>query len=126
MSNDFAALKISDSPSAGNGKKHWAGAQRPKAETAEKTFPRQALGAAAKPAAIPPSQSNPADDVYTSARGVNIELKLRQQAAKLGLIPGSPRWRAYVLGTLSANRRRKGKKPIIDAKGQTGVVTPGK
>jgi hypothetical protein len=35
---------------------------------------------------------------------------LRDRAAKLGYPPGSKPWRAYVLGTLAADRRRREKK----------------
>lgn len=36
----------------------------------------------------------------------SINKKLREQARKLGLKPGSDRWRAYVLGTISAMKKR--------------------
>jgi hypothetical protein len=36
-----------------------------------------------------------------------LKLKLRNQAKKLGLVPGTDAWRAYVLGTFSAMKRRK-------------------
>ena len=36
-----------------------------------------------------------------------LEAKLREQAQKLGLKPGSPRWRAYVLGTISASAKKR-------------------
>ena len=38
---------------------------------------------------------------------LNLQLKLRQQARKLGLKPGSPRWRAYVLGTRARMEKQK-------------------
>lgn len=47
----------------------------------------------------------PAARVYTIPDV--LKLKLRQQAAKRGLTPGSARWRAYVLGTEAAMRRKK-------------------
>lgn len=37
----------------------------------------------------------------------SLNLKLRQRANMLGLIPGSGPWRAYVLGTIAANIKRK-------------------
>lgn len=56
-----------------------------------------------------PAQSTP--NLFTQRwSAVNINLKLRTQAKKLGLIPGSPSWRAYVLGTLSAMEKRKREK----------------
>jgi hypothetical protein len=112
-----------DSPPAGNGKKHWAGAQRPKVETTKKTILGQARRGSRERSDDSHPQETPASDVYTPRIGVNINLKLRQQAAKLGLMPGSPRWRAYVLGTQQASKRRKCKKRTTD---ETGVVTPGK
>jgi hypothetical protein len=36
-----------------------------------------------------------------------LEKKLREQAAQLGLRPGSPRWKAYVLGTAAAAKKRR-------------------
>jgi hypothetical protein len=103
--NDEFLVFTSPHP-AGNGKRHWAGAQRPKAGTST---------------AFPAGTS--ANDVYTHKNAKHLALKLRQQAVKLGLIPGSPRWRAYVLGTLQASKRRKRKKRTDD---ETGLVTPGK
>jgi hypothetical protein len=108
---------------AGNGKKHWAGAQRPKAETANKTILGQARRGSREHSDDGHPPETPTTNVYTPRAGVNINLKLRQQAVKLGLEPGSPRWRAYVLGTLQASKRRKRKKRTTD---ETGVVTPGK
>ena len=52
----------------------------------------------------------PVKGVYTAGSAVNINLKLRTQAKKLGLTPGSPQWRAYVLGTISAMKKRKRQK----------------
>lgn len=48
--------------------------------------------------------------VNTIPRLDRLGLKLRRQALSRGLAPGSPRWRAYVLGTLAAARRREKEK----------------
>jgi hypothetical protein len=77
-------------PSAREGRTHWAGAARPKLTPAT----RSPLGQVAS-------------CVNTTPNRTNLGLKLRQQALKQGLIPGTPRWRAYVLGTLAAAERRK-------------------
>jgi hypothetical protein len=53
------------------------------------------------------AHQEPTNIVYKNKRGISLDLKLRQQAAKLGMKPGSPRWRAYVLGTKAAAQRRK-------------------
>jgi hypothetical protein len=75
----------------------WAGAQRPKASPA--TVP-DGLTAHLTPT-----------NVFTGTfRPKTLDLKLRQQAARLGMIPGSPRWRAYVLGTVTAAATKKRKK----------------
>lgn len=68
-------------------------------------------------------QAGRAPGVYTNPRPENLGLKLRQQALKQGMIPGSPRWRAYVLGTLEAAKRRKSKKR---RQNEGGYVTPPK
>jgi hypothetical protein len=59
--------------------------------------------------------------VYTPKNRLPLGVHLRQQAIKNGLTPGSPRWRAYVLGTLQASKKRKAKKR---KGGETGLVTP--
>ena len=123
LNDDFLVFSSPYPDPAGNGKKHWAGAKRPKAETAEESMLWQARRGSRKQSADAHPTETPANDVYTQRRGVNINTKLRQQALKLGLMPGSPRWRAYVLGTLQASKRRKRKKRRDD---ETGVVTPGK
>lgn len=71
----------------------WAGAQRPKTRTSDQG-PVEGL-------------NNCVDTPKTSP---SLGLKLRQQALKLGLPPGSPRWRAYVLGTQAQAEKRKMKK----------------
>lgn len=45
--------------------------------------------------------------VHTVNQLPSLSLKLRNQAKKAGLIPGSPRWRSYVLGTEQAAKKRK-------------------
>jgi hypothetical protein len=89
---------------AREGSRPWAGAQRPKAGCND---------------ALPPAK--PAGCVYTQKNRAPLGVKLRQQAIKNGLTPGSPRWRAYVLGTLQASKKRKAKKR---KGGETGLVTP--
>jgi hypothetical protein len=91
---------------AGDGKSHSAGAQRPKAGRRDLTL-----------------MENGRTDVYTQAPALSLSLKLRQQALKAGLKPGSDRWRAYVLGGIAAAKRRKAKKRN---EGESGLVTPGK
>jgi hypothetical protein len=91
---------------AGEGKSRWAGAQRPKARRRDLTL-----------------TENGRTDVYTQSPALSLSLKLRQQALKAGIKPGSDRWRAYVLGGLAAAKRRKAKKRND---GETGPVTPGK
>lgn len=67
--------------------------------------------------AIPANRS--LDCVNTIPRTKKLSLKLRQQAIKLGMLPGSPRWRAYVLGTTAAaakrNRERRTKSESKEA-----------
>lgn len=41
---------------------------------------------------------------------LNLSKKLREQAARHGLKPSSPGWRAYVLGGEAAARKRKAEK----------------
>jgi hypothetical protein len=57
-----------------------------------------------------PDDAIPADKSVNGVNAIlgtkNLSLKLRQQAAKLGMLPGSPRWRAYVLGTTAAAAKR--------------------
>jgi hypothetical protein len=62
-----------------------AGAERPKASSSQD---RQGAGI-----------------VYTQPQK-SLELSVRERALALGLAPGSPRWRAYVLGTIAAARKR--------------------
>jgi len=78
------------------GKTHWAGAQRPKAGCND---------------ALP--SAKPAGCVYTQKNRAPLGVKLRQQAIKNGLTPGSPRWRAYVLGTLQAAKKRNKQKAKV-------------
>ena len=46
-----------------------------------------------------------ADSEHTPQK--SFYLKLREQARRLGLKPGSPRWRAYVLGTKARMEKQK-------------------
>lgn len=88
-------------PSARGGEKTWAGAPRPKAEITDDG--PESLGnenAARQPAASSTICKS------TNPDGKSLSLKLREQAKRLGLKPGSPRWRAYVLGTQAAARKR--------------------
>ena len=50
----------------------------------------------------------------TNPRATNLGLKLRLQAKELGMTPGSSRWRAYVLGTISAMKKRKRQKAKVN------------
>ena len=83
---------------AREGKSHWAGAARPKASPDDALY-----------------REGQTDRVYTPNNPVSLSLTLRQKAVKLGMIPGSPRWKAYVLGTEAASRRRRREK---DRKGE--------
>lgn len=85
---------------AEDGGKHGAGAQRPKAQLA----PIRAIADARGKATPHESAGNCGNKIL---RAKKLQLKLREQAKKLGLIPGSPRWRAYVLGTIAAQEKRK-------------------
>jgi hypothetical protein len=100
---------FSHSPVAREEKRPWAGAQRPKDGTSDPLPPKKA-----------------AAGVYTMPGPIALGLKLRSQAKKLGLVPGTPRWRAYVLGTESAAARRKSEKAKKRKGGETGLVTPRK
>lgn len=133
LEDDFLVFTSPHPDPAGNGKKHWAGAQRPKAESDEKnvendrkpkpeqTTPVNCVCAIHDPQDDATPHQKPKDCAYTNPGGKNLNLKLRKQAKKIGLIPGSPRWRAYVLGTGSAIKKRKRKdgEPKL-----TGGVTP--
>jgi hypothetical protein len=77
-----------------------SGAQRPKAGGGDDDRAKGLL----TPRDMPAERVN----TYQSAAALN--LKLRQQAKELGLTPGSPRWRAYVLGTVTAAAKEKKKK----------------
>lgn len=84
---------------AGNGDSHWAGAQRPKTCSGDDGHPEDT-----NPPASPTK-------VFTrTQRASSLQLKLRQQAARQGMKPGSPRWRAYVLGTAAAAAKRRKRK----------------
>jgi hypothetical protein len=91
-------LIFSETPPARVGGSHWAGAQRPKTNPGTHSPAGRGAGR-----------------VDTIAKRESLGLKLRRQALKHGMKPGSPRWRAYVLGGLSAAEKRK-----------TGYVTPRK
>jgi hypothetical protein len=83
-------MRSRSSPTAREEEKPWAGAQRPKAGSAD------AL-----------TGNSPAM-VYTQPKkSLSLGMKLRKQALRLGLIPGSARWRAYVLGTQAAAAKRR-------------------
>jgi hypothetical protein len=85
---------VFSSPSiARDGERPWAGAERPKDGTSD-----------------PIPQEKDASSVYIIPSSKSLGLKLRQQALKLGLVPGSARWRAYVLGTQTAAARRRREK----------------
>lgn len=119
LDDDFLVFSSPHPDPAGNGKKHWAGAQRPKAKTGEKNVPKGSISTAEKkteinyvctipePTTRVTPQHKPPNCANTNLGGKNLNLKLRKQAKKLGLIPGSPQWRAYVLGTVSAMKKRK-------------------
>lgn len=70
---------------------HWAGAQRPKTKPGNRSHAGEDAGR-----------------VNTIPKRENLGLKLRRQALKQGLIPGTPRWRAYVLGTQARAKKGKG------------------
>jgi len=59
---------------------------------------------------------------------IELSKKLRAQAARHGFAPGSPKWRAYVLGTEAASRRRREAKLLRNTqrKNRPAYVTPGK
>ena len=124
-------------PSARESGTQWAGAQRPKAESRPKKHPQKPniqdrekstsinhVNTIKSASVIPTPHSKPTEGVYTAGNAVNINLKLRTQAKKLGLIPGSPSWRAYVLGTLSAMKKRNSACSIIAQKSFGDCVTP--
>lgn len=131
LKDDFLVFSSPHPDPAGNGKKHWAGAQRPKAETGEKNVQNDLTSTADKkrpvncvftitePLDSPTYHPKPTNCAYTNQGGKNLNLKLRKQAHKLGLIPGSPQWRAYVLGTVAAMKKRKRGKSFREC------VTPG-
>jgi len=98
---------FSHSPYAREEERPWAGAQRPKDGTSDP---------------LPPKKD--AASVYTQTPRIALGLKLRQQAKKLGLKPGEPRWRAYVLGSEAAAARRKREKAKKRKGGETALVTP--
>ncbi len=89
-----------------------AGAQRPKAGSA--TGSPQVTAVSSERLSSPSDDSKagkqPSTSVYTKSERVPLGVKLRQQAADLGLKPGSPRWRAYVLGTTAKAAKRKRRK----------------
>lgn len=62
------------------------------------------------PSKIDSHSPTPAKSVNTEGGAVALQLKLRTQAKRLGLIPGSAPWRAYVLGTIAAMKKRKQQK----------------
>jgi len=67
-------------------------------------------GRTQEPAAEPETTAVPPQIRVNTYFSAPLNLKLRQQAAKLGLKPGSPRWRAYVLGTVDRAAKEKRKK----------------
>jgi hypothetical protein len=100
---------------AGNGGSHWAGAQRPKDGSGEAATGRRRRLGSPNPQVEgkrPQGEANLCENTNRDLEpsNLNLKLKLRQQAKELGLVPGSPRWRAYVLGTISAAAQRKRKK----------------
>ena len=107
--DDFLVFSSPPHP-ARDGGSHWAGAQRPKAGTEERDMRRNDVNttAGSREDATAPDKST--NSVYTAKNPINLNLKLRRQALSQGMIPGSPRWRAYVLGTVSAARKRKREK----------------
>ena len=131
LEDDFLVFTSPHPHHAGNGKKHWAGAQRPKAETGEKNVRNDWMSKTDKTRPVnsvltipnvsdnPTPHQKPANCAYSIPGGKNLNLKLRMQAKKIGLIPGSPQWRAYVLGTVSAMKKRKRGKSFREC------VTPG-
>ena len=131
LEDDFLVFTSRHPHHAGNGEKHWAGAQRPKAKTGEKNVLNDSTSTDGKnksvnyvftipqPSDSPVPHQKPTNCAYTNPGGKNLNLKLRKQAKKIGLIPGSPQWRAYVLGTISAMKKRKRKESFREC------VTPG-
>lgn len=104
-------------PSAREGDKHRAGAERPKVESTV-----DAPGS-------PKSKNQVRQHAVTAANCANtnpLGLALRERAAIYGLKPGSARWRAYVLGSQSAARKRGREKRQKRNKSKNGLVTPGK
>lgn len=107
MTIDDEILVFSHSLNAREQEIHQAGAERPKVGP-DDTFPPKKV----------------ASSVYTTPGPKTLSLKLREQAKKLGLKPGEPRWRAYVLGTQAAAARRKRQKAKKRRQSETGLVTP--
>jgi hypothetical protein len=104
-------------PSAREGEKHRAGAERPKVESTV-----DAPGS-------PDSENQVRQHAAEAANCVNtkiLSLSLRERAQMYGLKPGSARWRAYVLGTQSAARKRGREKRQKRNRSENGLVTPGK
>lgn len=109
-------MKPNPSSPARDGGSHWAGAKRPNANAqkgpqAEKKVPQ--------PAELP------GNCVNTIPGPASLGVMLRQRAKALGLAPGTPRWRAYVLGTQAAAAKRRREKAKKRNKSETGLVTPG-
>jgi hypothetical protein len=88
-------------PSVRGSETQWAGAERPKAEVDDS-------GRRDAPQAPPNAKVR----AYTYRGSKSIDLKLREQAARHGLQPGSPRWRAYVLGTKAAAAKKRRKRKV--------------
>jgi hypothetical protein len=96
-------------------------AQRPKAISSEKDTRINRVNTTTRHPEDTTPQPEPAKSVYTYQSSADTNLKLRKQANKLGLIPGSPRWRAYVLGTISAIEKRKREKSTRAITAHNGV-----
>jgi hypothetical protein len=75
-----------------------SGAQRPKDCSGDDTLREDVI-----------LQAEPSLRVNThqSLLALNLKLKLRQHARELGMTPGSPQWRAYVLGTVSRTAQKQ-------------------
>ena len=108
-------LVFSSPHPARDGGSHWAGAQRPKAESGEKGMRGNDVNTTTESREDVTAPDKSTKSVNTPKRAKDINLKLREQAKKIGLIPGSSQWRAYVLGTVSAMKKRQRQKAKVNA-----------
>jgi hypothetical protein len=84
-------------PDAREGSNQWAGAQATQSQSSQ-PWPQEARRA---------SSGEPLEglDLPRLPKRPTASKALREHASRAGLRPGSPRWRAYVLGTLAAMRK---------------------